>query len=89
MAKTPAERQRELRARRSRARVGDVPARERGEGEARLDVWVRINAVLALRRIAERRGLSQRLALEQVLIEADAAEEELALPGNTSTKTRT
>ncbi len=80
MAKSPAERQRELRARRSRARVGDVPARDRSEGEARLDIWVRINAVLALKRIAKRRGLSQRLALEQVLLEADAAGEESALP---------
>jgi hypothetical protein len=78
MAKTSAERQRELRARRSRARIGaDVPERDRSEGEQRLDIWIRTSAALALEAIAKKRGLRRRHALEQILLEADAFEDEL------------
>lgn len=69
MAKSGAERQRELRARRHHSRVGSVPDRDRGEGEVRLDIWVRTSAWLALKKLAERRGASQRETLEAILME--------------------
>jgi hypothetical protein len=69
MPKTGAERQKELRHRRSRARVGsDVAPRDRSEGEARLDMWVRTSAANALRTLAQHHGLSRRETLEALLI---------------------
>ncbi len=82
MAKPPGERQCALRTRRSRARIGeDVPERDRSEGEQRLDVWIRTSAALALDATARRRGPSRRHALEQILMEAGAAEDEAGVTG--------
>jgi len=79
MAKTPAERQRDMRARRSRQRIGKgIAERDRSEGEQRLDIWIRTSALNALLTIAEKRKLSIRCALEQILMEADAAFDEPA-----------
>ena len=73
MAESGAERQRGLRSKRRYERVGSaVEQRDRSEGEKRLDVWIRISASLALRRYAAHHGLSQREALERILIEVDA-----------------
>ena len=70
MAKSGAERQRALRTKRRAERVGaDVAAKDRSEGEHRLDVWIRTGAYLDLKRIAAHRGVSQREALEQILRE--------------------
>jgi hypothetical protein len=71
MAKTVAERQQKLRARRWHQRIGlDIPQKDRSEGEARLDVWVRTSAMLALRELAAHRGCTQRDVLEGLLIAA-------------------
>lgn len=62
MAKTAAERQADYRARRATA----------GEhGERRINTWVSTGAALALARLAQHHGLSQREMLERLLIEAE------------------
>jgi hypothetical protein len=71
MAKTPAERQREMRARRSRQRIGKgIAERDRSEGEQRLDIWIRSNSLDALINISDKRKLPLRRTLEQLLLEA-------------------
>jgi hypothetical protein len=84
MAKSGAERQRALRGRRRAERIGaDVPDAERSEGEHRMDVWIRISAYLCLERYAEHHGISQRSALERILMAAGEAVPCLdPLPGN-------
>ena len=73
MAKSSAERQRELRTRRSRMRIGpDIADKDRSEGEMRIDIWIRTGAFLALQKAAEARGLTLRATLEQVLMDAEA-----------------
>jgi hypothetical protein len=55
MAKSNAERQRELGARRSRMRIGpDMADRDGGEGEMRIDMWIRTSAFVALWNAEER-----------------------------------
>jgi hypothetical protein len=71
MAKTAAERQRDMRARRSRQRIGNgIAEGERDEGEQRLDIWIRSNSLDALINISDKRKLPLRRALEQLLLEA-------------------
>lgn len=61
MAKTAAERQADYRVRRATA----------GEnGERRINTWVSTRAALALARLAQHHGLTQRDMLERLLIEA-------------------
>ena len=62
MAKTSAERQADYRAR--RATAGD-------NGERRINTWVSTGAALALARLAQHHGLSQRGMLERLLLEAE------------------
>lgn len=62
MAKTSAERQADYRAR--RATAGD-------NGERRINTWVSTGAALALARLAQHHGLSQREMLERLLLEAE------------------
>lgn len=62
MAKTAAERQADYRAR--RATAGD-------NGERRINTWVSTGAALALARLAQHHGLSQRDTLERLLLEAE------------------
>jgi hypothetical protein len=72
---TNAERQRAIRQRRQRARVGShVPEDGRSEGEQQLNVWLRTSAVIALRRLSAAHELSQRLMLEKLILEADVTE---------------
>ena len=67
MGKSTAERQREYRARRKNA--------HEGEGEQRLNLWIRTGAALALGRVARRYGVTKREMLERLVAAAD--EEEL------------
>ncbi len=62
MAKNPAERQRDYRARRLGA--GD-------NGERRLDTWISTRASLALDRLAARYGVIKREILEGLVISKD------------------
>ena len=62
MAKTPAERQRELRARRQ-FRGTD------GNGEREIKVWVNTSAALALDRLAASYGVTKRELIERLLLE--------------------
>lgn len=61
MAKTPAERQRELRARRQ-FRGTD------GNGEREIKVWVNTSAALALDRLAASYGVTKREIVERLLL---------------------
>jgi hypothetical protein len=63
MAKTVAERQAEYR--RNRATAGD-------NGDRRLNCWVSTQASMALKRLSKLHGVTQREALERLVIEADA-----------------
>lgn len=60
MAKTSAQRQAAYRSRRNL-----------GEGVRRLNSWISIPAYCALQRLARHQGLSQRAALEQILLKID------------------
>lgn len=73
MAKTPAERQRELRARRQ-FRGTD------GNGEREIKVWVNTRAALALDRLASSYGVTKRELIERLVI----AEENKKLAGVSS-----
>jgi hypothetical protein len=73
MAKTPAERQRDLRARRQ-FRGTD------GNGEREIKVWVNTRAALALDRLANSYGVTKRELIERLLI----AEEDKKLTGISS-----
>ena len=68
MAKTPAERQRELRARRQFRGT-------EGNGEREIKVWVNTRAALALDRLSKRYGVTKRELIERLVI----AEEETVL----------
>lgn len=70
MAKTPAERQKEYRANRQFAG-------EDGNGERRITAYVSTRAALALQRLANRYGITQRDLLERLLV----TEEEKVLKG--------
>lgn len=70
MAKTPAERQRDLRARRQ-FRGTD------GNGEREIKVWVNTRAALALDRLATSYGVTKRELIERLVI----AEEDELLQG--------
>jgi len=70
MAKTPAERQRDLRARRQ-FRGTD------GNGEREIKVWVNTRAALALDRLANAYGVTKRELIERLVI----AEEDKLLQG--------
>lgn len=61
MAKTPAERQRDLRARRQ-FRGAD------GNGEREIKVWVNTRAALALDRLADSYGVTKRELIERLII---------------------
>lgn len=61
MAKTPAERQRDLRARRQ-FRGTD------GNGEREIKVWVNTRAALALDRLADSYGVTKRDLIERLII---------------------
>mgnify|MGYP000187960706 CR=1 FL=1 len=74
MAKTNAERQREYRARRHQA--------NEGQGERRLNLWVRAEAALALERLARREGTSKRAVIERLAEEADRQVWEGLEPGS-------
>ncbi len=73
MAKTPAERQRDLRARRQ-FRGTD------GNGEREIKVWVNTRAALALDRLANSYGVTKRELIERLVI----AEEDRKLTGVSS-----
>lgn len=73
MAKTPAERQRELRARRQFRG-------EDGNGEREIKVWVNTRAALALDRLAGSYGVTKRELIERLVI----AEEDKRLQGISS-----
>jgi hypothetical protein len=62
MAKTPAERQRDLRARRQFRGID-------GNGEREIKVWVNTRAALALDRLAASYGVTKREVIERLLIE--------------------
>lgn len=62
MAKTPAERQRELRARRQFRGTN-------GNGEREIKVWVNTGAALALDRLATSYGVTKREIIERLLLE--------------------
>lgn len=62
MAKTPAERQRELRARRQFRGID-------GNGEREIKVWVNTSAALALDRLAASYGVTKRELIERLLLE--------------------
>lgn len=68
MAKTPAERQKEYRAKRPFSG-------EDGNGERRLNTWISTCASLALDRLATRYGVTKREMIEKLVI----AEEETVL----------
>ena len=68
MAKTPAERQRELRARRQFRGT-------EGNGEREIKVWVNTRAALALDRLSKHYGVTKRELIERLVI----AEEETVL----------
>lgn len=70
MAKTPAERQRDLRARRQ-FRGTD------GNGKREIKVWVNTRAALALERLANRYCVTQRELIERLVV----AEEDKLLQG--------
>lgn len=70
MAKTPAERQKEYRAKRQFAG-------EEGNGERRITAYVSTRAALALQRLANSYGITKRDLLERLLV----AEEEKVLKG--------
>ncbi len=70
MAKTPAERQKEYRAKRQFAG-------EDGNGERRITAYVSTRAALALHRLANSYGVTQRELLERLLV----AEEDKVLKG--------
>lgn len=76
MAKTPAERQRDLRARRQ-LRGAD------GNGEREIKVWVNTRAALALDRLAKSYGVTKRELIERLVI----AEENKKLTGVSSDST--
>ena len=62
MATTSAERQAKYRK----------ACRDRGEnGERRINMWVSTGALLALRRLAKRNGVSRRQMLERLIVEVD------------------
>jgi hypothetical protein len=67
MARTAAERQAAARARRRRQAVGA----ESGERAHQLNIFIRAKAMGALQRLARRWRVSQRQALEALLIEAE------------------
>lgn len=85
MAKTSAERQRELRARRKFRGID-------GNGEREIKVWVNTQAALALDRLANRYAVTKRELIERLLMEeqervlreidADSPEGEKFLSGN-------
>jgi hypothetical protein len=60
MAKTNSERQAEYRARRNQ-----------GEGERRINTWVSVSADLALKRLANRYGVTKRTMIERLVIAED------------------
>jgi hypothetical protein len=62
MAKSPAERQAAYRARRND-----------GEGDRRLNTWIMSSADLALDRLARHYGVTRRVMLERLILEADDA----------------
>lgn len=62
MAKTATERQKAYRAK--RATAGD-------NGERRINTWVSTGAALALRRLANRYGVTQREIIERMVLSAD------------------
>lgn len=62
MAKTPAERQADYR--KNRPTAGD-------NGEKRINTWVTTGAALALARLANRYGVTQRQMLERLILTAD------------------
>ena len=64
MAKTPAQRQADYRARRPLAGAG-------GNGERRLNVWISTAADLALERLARRDAVTQREILQRLVIAED------------------
>lgn len=66
MAKTAAERQAAYRASRYRAGVD-------GNGERRINTWVSTRVHLALERLAQRYGVTQRAVLERLIEDADNA----------------
>lgn len=70
MAKTPAERQKEYRAKRQFAG-------EDGNGERRITAYVSTRAALALQRLSDSYGVTKRELLEKLLI----AEEDKVLKG--------
>lgn len=70
MAKTPAERQKEYRAKRQFAG-------EDGNGERRITAYVSTRAALALQRLAKSYGVTQRDLLERLLV----TEEDKVLKG--------
>lgn len=73
MAKTPAERQRDLRARRQFRGID-------GNGEREIKVWVNTRAALALDRLAESYGITKRELIERLIV----AEEDKRLQGVSS-----
>lgn len=62
MAKTPAERQRDLRAKRQFRGVD-------GNGEREIKVWVNTRAALALDRLASSYGVTKRELIERLLMD--------------------
>ncbi len=74
MAKTGAERQREYRLRSNE--------RNNKDGDMRLNVWLRSQAVFALRRLSRRYGISQREMLEKLILDADDAVLKTLAPGS-------
>lgn len=88
MAKTPAERQRELRARRQFRGID-------GNGEREIKVWVNTQAALALDRLSNRYAVTKRELIERLLMEeqekvlqeidADSSEGKKFLDGNFAT----
>lgn len=73
MAKTPAERQRDLRARRQFRGID-------GNGEREIKVWVNTRAALALDRLASSYGVTKRELIERLVV----AEEDKHLQGISS-----
>jgi hypothetical protein len=62
MAKTAAERQAAYRAR-----------RDDGEGERRLNAWISVGAMLALKRLARRDGITEKEMIQRLILAADDA----------------
>lgn len=65
MAKTPAERQKEFRAKRPFAGPD-------GNGQRQVRAWINTGSYLALKRIANRYGVTQRELLQRLLADEEA-----------------